>query len=162
MKKEQYKSVANFLNQRKGLLKTAIIFQKLAEAFIYVSYPIFLIWLILNGNPFFWRSAISCGVGFLAVSLVRRLINAERPYKKYGFTPLIKKETEGNSMPSRHCFSASVIAVNISAVFFPLGIFIGALAVMIAVLRVLLGVHFIRDVAVGLIVGVIIGATVFI
>ena len=162
MKKEEYISVANYFNKRKRLLRAALIFQKSAEVFIYAAYPVFLIWLAFSRNPFFWRSVISCGVGFVAVSLARRLINAERPYKKYGFTPLIKKETEGNSMPSRHCFSASVIAVNISAVFLPLGVFIGVLAVMIAVLRVLFGVHFIRDVAVGLIIGLVVGATVFI
>lgn len=99
-----------------------------------------------------------CGVGLVAVSLLRIRINATRPYEKFGFTPLIKKESKGRSFPSRHAFSAAIIAFNIGAVYLPLGIAVGVIALVIAALRVVLGVHFIKDVVFGILAGILLGA----
>ncbi len=162
MKKEGYLAVVNYLKKHEKLKKSLIFVQKAAEILIYLAYPAFLLWLFLTKNDFYIRSAITCAAGFVLASVLRKVLDFPRPYAKFGYTHLIKKETEGNSMPSRHCFSASVIAVNIMAVCPIVGAVIALLAFIIAGLRVALGVHFIRDVAVGLAVGFAVGATVFI
>ena len=103
-----------------------------------------------------------CGIGFVLLTLFRKYLNAQRPYEKFGFTPLIKKETRGCSFPSRHTFSAAIIGMSLLKVY-PLwgGIVLG-LAAVLAALRVILGVHFIKDTAAGLLIGIVLGLFSFI
>lgn len=162
MTKEGYLAAEKFFSARPTLLKTAVITQKICELAVYVVYPLFLATLIFAQNNFWWKSALVCSISFVAVSLLRIRINAERPYEKYGFSPLIKKESKGRSFPSRHAFSAAIIAFNIGAVCLPLGIAVGAVTLIIAFLRVVLGVHFIKDVVFGIIAGIALGAIVLI
>ena len=58
-------------------------------------------------------------------------------------------------MPSRHCFSVAAIAVAVWYVLPPAALLLAALAVLIAVSRVLCGVHYISDVLAGLAFGTI-------
>ena len=73
------------------------------------------------------------------------------------YEPIIKKEKEGNSFPSRHVFSAFVIATTFIYANLELGICLFAISCLIAVLRVIGGVHFPKDVIVGAITGSICG-----
>ena len=58
-------------------------------------------------------------------------------------------------MPSRHCFSAAAIAGAAWFVIRPLGLALAVLAVVIAVCRVVTGVHYISDVLAGLAFGAV-------
>jgi membrane-associated phospholipid phosphatase len=73
---------------------------------------------------------------------------------------VIKKDTKGKSFPSRHIFSSAVIALTFIAV--PGCLWIGAAlllcAVLLAVIRVISGVHFISDVIAGFAFAVICAA----
>ena len=158
MNKEGYIAAKNFFDKHKKIKNTATAVQKGSEILIYVTYPVFLAVLFFSNNIFWLKSAAVCGIGFVLVSLFRRFYNAPRPYQVYDITPVINKQTQGCSLPSRHCFSAAVIAVSISVINLPLGIFLGALALIIAALRVAFGVHFIRDVAFGILLGALFGA----
>lgn len=162
MTEKGYLAAIDIFTARPRLLRAAVITQKTCEILIYALYPAFLLYLFVVESGFWWRSALVCGAGFIAVSLLRLRINAERPYEKYGFSPLIKKESKGRSFPSRHAFSAAIIAVNIGAVCLPLGVAVGIMALVIAFLRVVLGVHFIKDVAFGILCGLALGAIVMI
>lgn len=162
MTQEGYIATVKYLTERPHLLKAAIITQKVCEIAVYILYPAFLLYLAIKHNDFFIRSAAVCAGGFLAVSFVRRRINAKRPYERFGFTPLIKKDKKGCSFPSRHTFSAAIIAVNIGVYCLPLGIAVGVAALIIAFLRVVLGVHFIKDVVFGLLCGIALGLVVLI
>ena len=100
-------------------------------------------------------------VPFVAVSIMRRLIGAKRPYEVYdlaslGITP--KREGEGDSLPSRHTFSAFLIGALLLLPSPALGSAVLALGVYIAAARVLLGFHFIRDVILGAVLGAVMGA----
>ncbi len=100
---------------------------------------------------------ISAMVGFIFVSVLRAALNKPRPYELYDFYEIKPGEREGKSFPSRHCFSAFVIAT-LSLAVSPLsaiGVFI--LGITIATCRVLCGIHFIRDVVVGALIGIAIG-----
>jgi membrane-associated phospholipid phosphatase len=85
-------------------------------------------------------------VTFLAVTLLRKVIDTPRPYTKYNITPLIQKEKKGESMPSRHTASITIIAFAWLYVSVPFGIVMLLLSLLMGVLRVLGGVHFIKDV----------------
>ena len=59
---------------------------------------------------------------FILVSVIRKCIDAKRPYEKYNIKPLFIKETKGESMPSRHVFSITIIAMCWLYVSVPVGI----------------------------------------
>ena len=70
---------------------------------------------------------------------------------------IIVKDTKGESMPSRHVFSITIIAMCWLYVSVPVGIIMLMLVAIMAASRVLAGVHFVRDVVVGFAVGIICG-----
>ena len=100
---------------------------------------------------------LSAAIPFLAVSVLRMWINAPRPYELYDFYENKPKEKKGRSFPSRHVYSAFVIATLAFVYSVPLGIALAFIGVSLAASRVLLGIHFIRDVVCGAAVGVVSG-----
>ena len=50
-------------------------------------------------------------ITFAGVSVFRKCVNAKRPYTIYGTTPIVAKDKTGESMPSRHTASFTVIAM---------------------------------------------------
>ena len=69
----------------------------------------------------------------------------------------IEKDTAGKSFPSRHVFSVFIIAATIFYVHPSAGILLGLLGVVLAVLRVIGGVHEPRDVIAGALAGILCG-----
>ena len=100
------------------------------------------------------RYLIITGVPFAVVSLLRRAVSLPRPYEVYTFYELPPKSKRGDSFPSRHTFSAFLIGTLFAFVSPFLSAILLVLGVMLATARVLLGIHFLRDVFVGAIVGV--------
>ena len=97
---------------------------------------------------------------FLLISLFRRVMDAPRPYEVYDLSELgidRPKRKEGRSFPSRHVFSAFLIGTLLFAYLPPLGGAVLSLGALLAVLRVLLAIHFVRDVVVGAIFGTVSG-----
>ncbi len=114
--------------------------------------------LLIEKSPLeIFELLIITGVPFLAVSILRRFINAPRPYELLEFYDKKPKSKAGRSFPSRHVFSIFIIGT----VLIPWNAFIGVglllLGAALAVLRVFLGIHFIRDVVAGAIIGVVCG-----
>lgn len=120
-----------------------------------------LVLMILALGNEWWDAAIaaaSAALGYLAVTVARKLFNYPRPYEFYDFYTVKPREKRGESFPSRHCYSAFVITTLSLLVspFVSLGLLV--LACLIAVTRVLLGIHFVHDVLCGGAVGVVFGA----
>ena len=97
------------------------------------------------------------GVPFIIVSVIRHLINAPRPYELLPFYEKKPKHKSGRSFPSRHVFSIFVIGTVLLIDSPILGAGILVLGVLLAALRVLLGLHFIRDVIAGAAIGAVSG-----
>ncbi len=100
---------------------------------------------------------LATGIPFVIVSIFRRVINAPRPYELYDFYERKPKEKRGLSFPSRHVFSAFIIATVSASVSIYLSVGLFLVGFALAASRVLLGIHFIRDVVAGALVGVIAG-----
>lgn len=99
-------------------------------------------------------------IPFLLVSVMRCVINAKRPYELYDFSSFAggaPKRKLGRSFPSRHVASAFLIGVLLIPYSLPLAVLSLVLGAVLSVCRVLLGIHFIRDVVVGAVIGVISG-----
>ena len=161
MDKNIYLSAADFFSRRKGLLNLCATLQGAMEKAIYILYPAFLLYLIFEKNGFWWRSALVCALSLCLVSFVRAKLNKERPYEKYGFDPLIERKQGGKAFPSRHAFSGAIISLHIGLVFPAVGIVAGIITLLIAFLRVVFAVHFIKDVLAGILCGVGLGLLVF-
>jgi membrane-associated phospholipid phosphatase len=115
-------------------------------ALLYIEEPIMAV-----------RGVLATAIPFVIVSVARLLINAPRPYELYDFYEKRPKDKSGQSFPSRHVFSAFLVATVAYSVSIPLMIVNLVLGVAIAVSRVLLGMHFIRDVACGFLIGIVSG-----
>lgn len=96
-------------------------------------------------------------VGFGLVSAVRAGVNAPRPYDNGGPDPLIARDGEGKSFPSRHSFSAFTIATCWCVECAAVAVVLFGAAVALATLRVKGGVHYPRDVVAGALCGVGVG-----
>ena len=98
------------------------------------------------------------GVPFLGVSVLRARLSLARPYEIYdmpsGFSD---SQRRGRSFPSRHVFSAFVIGVMSFLVSPILGGILLLLGASLGACRVLLGIHFVRDVVAGALIGVFFG-----
>lgn len=113
----------------------------------------------------FWKLQYQTGavlilvpaVSFVAVSIFRKCFNAKRPYEVFGFRPLIEKDTKGKSFPSRHVFSIFVIGSTVFWVNRAAGILVCLMGCVLAVIRVVVGVHFPRDVVAGGMIGIACG-----
>ena len=98
-------------------------------------------------------AAITLGVPFIAVSVLRKLLSFPRPYELYDFGARIKHG--GGSFPSRHAYSAFAIGSYLCFLEPPLGITVLALGALISAIRVLMGLHFLRDVIAGAAIGIL-------
>ena len=122
-------------------------------ALVYLLYLGMLAWLAWHRMGQLWPALVVPASAFVVGTLVRKLIDRPRPYTALGFTPLFPKDKTGQSMPSRHCFSAAAIVAAAFTVWVPLGVAACLLAAVVAVTRVLTGVHYPSDVLAGLAFG---------
>ena len=99
--------------------------------------------------------------GFVLLTLVRKWINQPRPYETWGIVPLLDKDSSGNSMPSRHVFSATIISMACLHASLSVGVILLVLSALLGLVRVLGGVHFPKDVVVGYICALVWGVIFF-
>ena len=100
--------------------------------------------------------------GFVLLTLVRKWINQPRPYEAWEIIPLLDKDSAGNSMPSRHVFSATIISMACLHATLPVGLVLLVLSALLGLVRVLGGVHYPKDVLVGYACGLLLGILFFI
>lgn len=155
---QRYEQWAAPLRGRPGVVRALNIVNHGIVVVFYGAYALLLGWACVS-DP--WKLAPLVGVtavGFAAVSFFRKRYNAPRPYECCAIAPLIARDGAGKSFPSRHAFSAFAIAASWFAASAPVAVVLLAAAVVLAVCRVLGGVHFPRDVVVGALIGSATGA----
>ena len=168
MKKETYESMIATIKEQPLLAKGIPLCNNLITKAIYIAYPCLLIYLLFF-NPsldfvirYFFSSTFSSAflvplVSFVVLSIFRKAVNSPRPHEVFETAPLILKNTKGKSFPSRHVFSLFLIGTTF---YFccpipEIGILILILGVLLACLRVVSGVHFIKDVITGALLGIL-------
>ena len=174
-----YNRIYSYINSHKTLKNIILLLYRVLPYFVALSY-IILIVMCMKSKSNIITPVISFSVdatgyvetsnifvtskliltpltSFIVVSFLRKCIDAKRPYVKYNITPLVKKDKMGESMPSRHVFSITIIAMCWLYIYQPVGIVLFILTVILAILRVIAGVHFIRDVIAGIVAGIICG-----
>ena len=99
--------------------------------------------------------------GFVILSFLRKKINAPRPYEEWDIKPLLDRDSPGQSMPSRHVFSATIISMACLHASLTMGMICLTLSALLGLVRVLGGVHFPKDVLVGYICALVWGVIFF-
>ena len=99
--------------------------------------------------------------GFVILSFLRKKINAPRPYEVWEIIPLLDRDSPGQSMPSRHVFSATIISMACLHASLTMGMICLTLSALLGLVRVLGGVHFPKDVLVGYICALVWGVIFF-
>ena len=99
--------------------------------------------------------------GFVILSFLRKKINAPRPYEEWDIKPLLDRDSPGQSMPSRHVFSATIISMACFHASLTIGMICLTLSAFLGLVRVLGGVHYSKDVVVGYICALVWGVIFF-
>ena len=161
MKKETYMKMTQPFRDHPELAKGIHIANKLCTGVMYLAYPVLLIYLFFqlrqNGEMQIFRALFVPGISFVLLSVGRKIINRPRPYETFELPPVIKKDTKGQSFPSRHVFSATMIAMTFVMVspWSWLGFIFLVVSALLAVVRVVSGVHYMSDVIAGIAVALI-------
>ena len=161
MKKETYEKIAEKVRSSGHIAEGIIISDRILTKISYIVYPLLLLVLLIKRDPDLLRAVAVPAVSFVLLSIFRHLYCAPRPYEVMGIAPLISKDTKGRSFPSRHVFSAFIIAVTVFYFAPVCGTALLAVGTAMAVIRVLGGVHFIKDVVAGAVIGILCGIAGF-
>lgn len=145
------------LRVRPRLLRAMLVLNHVLTGLSYVLYPLLLCWLLWQHDSRFLCILLVPSISFILLSMLRSLFNAPRPYEVLDINPLIHKNTKGHSFPSRHIFSAAVIAMTFWSIRPAISIILLLCAAVMAAIRVLGGVHFPRDVITGFFIGMAAG-----
>lgn len=188
MRESTYIRMTSSLHANPALERAVCLANRLITYAIHVAYPCLVAWLffsngwpeaLINGDwstfavpagaaapgaPIDGPAALLYallvpGISFVLVTILRRAIDAPRPYTVFNTPPVIPKDTRGNSFPSRHTFSIFIIGMTFCACC-PIpwaGPVVLALGCVLAALRVVGGVHFPRDVIAGAALGIALG-----
>ena len=130
-----------------------VLSDKILTAVCFALYPVYEIYLSFTDRYMLIKTFTVPAVTFVLVSLLRVFINAKRPSEICGLKPILSQTRCDRSFPSRHVFSAFAVAVAFAQSGMRLGIVFCFIGTLIAVLRVVGGVHFVRDVVVGALAG---------
>ena len=160
MKGENYRELSAYFQETKARSNTIKALHDVLPLVMYIFYPVQLIVLAVNDgmtSEKFLRFALIPLVTLIVISIIRAIVNAKRPYEVYDYTPPVRTDTKGKSFPSRHTVCAFIIAMAFLYLQTRIGVIMLIVAAAIGVTRVLAGVHFIRDVVSGAVIGVLIG-----
>ena len=161
MRKEKYIALYEGVYSRPALAKALSVLDTVITYLTVAVYGFFLGYLLFGDNTVRGLHFLAVtATPFVIVTLMRRIINAPRPYEVFehaALAPLKSKGKSGCSFPSRHVASSFIIGSALCFVMWPVGVAIMTLGLILGFCRVALGRHFVRDVIVGGIIGGIAG-----
>ena len=101
------------------------------------------------------KHLLCTAIPFMLVTLMRHFFAKKRPYQ--GTTAEPPRRGENDSFPSRHAFSAFLIAMTAFSVNTPFAYALLPLALLLSTVRVFRGIHYPADVVAGGFLGVFFG-----
>ncbi len=170
MNAQEYQKIYQWVSQRPAALALFRVAYKGLGLIVVALYALLLgikanqaLWLVRFGMPVLaaaqglFAAVFVPAVVFVLGTLLRAKLNYPRPYEQAGFVPLMQKDKKGHACPSRHVLSVSVITVTWMATAPAVGCVLAVLSILIAAVRVIAGVHSVRDVVAGLLFGGVFG-----
>ncbi len=157
MNKERYDKIRQWFLLHPVWLSSMKLLNLWLPRIVYCAYPVLLVVLAIWKDERFFQVLLIPAFVFGAVTIMRKLWNLPRPYEKLGIEPVIPREKRGHSFPSRHVASVTIIAVACWYIWPPIGIAMSVIALLIAVIRPLAGIHFPKDVIAGMVFSLLTG-----
>ena len=161
--KEWYDHIAGIIKNKPFLLSLLRAFNRFMTVVMPIVYLTLLAITYLQEGlgKQVWIYSFVPASGFVILSLLRKKLNAPRPYEVWEIVPLLDRDSPGQSMPSRHVFSATIISMACLHASLTMGMICLTLSAFLGLVRVLGGVHFPKDVVVGYICGLVWGVIFF-
>ena len=160
---EWYDHIAGKIENKPFLLRLLRTFNRFMTVVMPIVYLILLVITYLQEGlgKQVWIYLFIPASGFVILSLLRKKINAPRPYEIWEIVPLLDRDSPGQSMPSRHVFSATIISMACLHASLAVGVILLLLSAILGLVRVLGGVHYPKDVVVGYICALVWGVIFF-
>ena len=164
------KNYQEWYNHIAGKIENKPIFLRLLRAFNrFMTVVMPIVYLTLLATTYFQEGlgrqiliyVFIPASGFVILSFLRKKINAPRPYEAWEIIPLLDRDSPGQSIPSRHVFSATIISMASFHASLSLGVILLVFSAFLGLVRVLGGVHYPKDVVVGYICGLVWGVIFF-
>ena len=163
MKYQWMISINHYLKQNIHLsIPLALILVGLTKVF-YLSFAFQIITMVIMDWTKGILLALLSAIGFTLLTIIRDQINAPRPYEVLHISPVMPKDTKGHSFPSRHTFSSVLISGNWIIIYMvqpSLWIMVMiiihlVMTIYIMISRVVLTLHFPKDIVAGLVSGIL-------
>lgn len=153
-----YKKIYEYFSGKPSRTVVLKFVGKASTIIVYAAYAVLLVMLALR-TDFLRLTAVATVsfAAFAAVTVIRSRINAPRPYEFENVKALVPKSTRGRSCPSRHSACAFIIALSWLYSSIPAGAVMLLIAIIIAAVRPLMGVHFPLDTILGALLSLAIG-----
>lgn len=135
----------NFTLSHDLLSKLAVFITKFSPKFFSLIYFAAGGWLIFNSDPRLRSFILIPAAVYLTVKLIPILYNRKRPFAEYSLKSLVKQR-EDRSFPSTHTASSLIISLAVLNISPGLGIVMLGLAVITALSRIMVGVHYPTDI----------------
>jgi membrane-associated phospholipid phosphatase len=161
MNEINYAKIRAWFLAKEYRLTIFLLLYKGLPVLVFISYAVLCSLLLVLGDSRIYKVILIPMFIFISVSIMRKIINKPRPYVVLNIDPLVKKDKNGESFPRRHVLSVSIIAVACFWIQPLLGFVMSILVILIAIIRVLSGVHFIKDVIWGALISYIVGGLLF-
>lgn len=160
---EWYDHIAGNIENKPFLLSLLRTFNRLMTVVMPIVYLTLLAITYLQEGlgKQIWMYVFIPASGFVILSLLRKKLNASRPYEVWEIVPLLDRDSPGQSMPSRHVFSATIISMACLHANLSVGFILLILSAILGLVRVLGGVHYPKDVLVGYACGLVWGVLFF-
>lgn len=154
MKKQDYIRYLSFFNHHPQLKKGLLTIAKMGPILTFISYILLLFLLILKKSLFFYQALLIPASCFITTTVLRKICRQPRPFEVYAIEPLIRHE-QGESFPSRHSASALIIALTVLQYQAIWGYLLMIDALLIGISRILIAVHFPRDILGGYLLAIL-------
>ena len=149
-----YTNINKFM-WKQSFIKSCIHFaSRFCPYMVAIFYSLFLLKIFLNnsGNMLILTSE---PIAVLIITIILRvIINRKRPSEKYDLIPIDGSRKKGRSFPSIHVALSVSIALAVLHYGPNMGLLLSTLAGTITIVRLLSGVHYISDIAAGIIIAV--------
>lgn len=149
MRQETYFRIERFFRRSRPLYKLLLFLNTYLTMIMYIIYPVFIIFGFFTFRAKLFDCILAPLLTFMLATFFRYFFNSKRPYEVMRISPLIRKNSSGRAFPSRHVACAFAIAAAIYYVAPAFGVVFFVVAFLIALIRVIGGVHFISDVLFG-------------
>ena len=157
MNQKTFEWCVRFFSENLAARYTLHFIYKILPLTLFIAYPSLLVY------AFFWQrqnirmlTIVPLGV-FIAITIMRYIVNEQRPYERFDTPSVFGKTTKGKSFPSRHTASAFIIAMAFMYVDFWWGMLAMLIALLIELSRIMAGAHYIHDVLAGMAISIVAG-----